>query len=78
MSLNIIMESLYEFQWNCGDPKLDIDPALIRMVQADGEELSDIRDYMSCTPLTNKKKVTWFGDMAKFIAVNIGAVDLDD
>jgi hypothetical protein len=81
MSLFIVTESFgqtQEIEWHVGDSSKDIKVSLIREVSADMDELNEIRDHMSNIPMANKRQVTWFGDMAKFIAVNIGAVDLDD
>jgi hypothetical protein len=81
MSLFIVTESFGQTQkieWHVGDSSKDIKVSLIREVSADMDELNEIRDHMSKIPMANKRQVTWFGDMAKFIAVNIGAVDLDD
>lgn len=82
MSLFIVTEAFgntNELEWHLGDKKVhDIKVSLIREVQADGDELNEIRDHMSNIPMSNKRTITWFGDMAKFIAVNIGAVLLDD
>jgi hypothetical protein len=81
MSLFIVVESFgttTEIEWHIGEPVQDINTSLIREVSADMDELNEIRDHMSNIPMSNKRTITWFGDMAKFIAVNIGAVDLDD
>jgi hypothetical protein len=82
MSLFIVTEAFghtQELEWVLGASVKDIKVSLIREVQADGVELIYINGRMPNVPtVLDKKSVTWFGDMAKFIAVNIGAVDLDD
>lgn len=82
MSLFIVVESFgnqTELKWNKTDKKLDVNISLITEVRAKGNELDCIANRMLNVPVVlGKGTQIWFGDMAKFIAVNIGAIELDD
>jgi hypothetical protein len=66
--------STNELAWHVGQKIQLMTPAIqaIVEVQADGDELKHIMGCMDNVP-NNRFKPTnrWFGDMAKFIAVNL-------
>lgn len=74
--------SIRRAYWNVGDSEED-EPVYsaglgeIMMVFADGSELDHIRAVCRNIPDTNGDCVQWHGEMAQFIAVNIGAVEID-
>jgi len=46
--------------------------ALVIGVQADCDELEFIRDHFNNLPIPNNKRVvSWYGDLAKFIVANL-------
>jgi hypothetical protein len=52
-------------------PACDSSGGKVVMVQADGDELSYIRDNTTNLPIAAKSVVSWFGDQAAFIVSNL-------
>ncbi len=74
MMLVLVFRDNYEHIWHIRE-KLRLNDRQVldvQVVQADGDELQYIIDYMPNVPYANTRPVNrWYGDMAKFIAGNL-------
>ena len=57
--------------WHVGEPLPDLNIQGVLVVQADGDELEFIYREFANIPHGRGSVVSWFGDMAKFIAGNL-------
>ena len=68
------------FEWhiNSGVPEKPVrvsDNYIILEVYADGDEFEYIKENCSNIPMVNKRGVSWYGEMAKFIVCNLKIVE---
>jgi hypothetical protein len=74
MALYYIATDIGEMCVNIGNDasikKMKFNSCAVTEITADGHELSRIRYNFKNVPMTNKETVSWFGDIAKFIAGN--------
>lgn len=70
----IITKNDKEFRWKIGEEPLDILHYQISFLQANCEEADEIVNRCKGIPYSNSEQVTWFGDMAKFIAQEMGVI----
>lgn len=66
-----ILHNTYESTWHVGQKLNYINPLDVRMVQADGDELEEIKNKIENIPFTVGRVQRWFGDDAKFIVANL-------